>query len=580
MTYDLIIRGGSIIDGTGAPRFIGDIAVKGGRIARIGKVEGRGDKELDATGLIVAPGVIDLHAHYDAQLHWDPYCTASGWHGTTTCMISNCGFGFAPVRPGMADRYMRMMENTEQVPYDAMARTMPWTWETFPEWLDHLRSLPKGVNIASYLPVNPLLSYVIGPDEAKTRPATAAERAEMRRIMHEAMDAGAAGFAFSHLGAEGNSHVDHDQSPMPSDVMAAEEAYNLADVLRERGEGVIQTLVELPGMADPPRKIVEELARRSGRPVLHNILVASGINPEQHRSVLRWLDEMAAEGLEVWSQGATFRKPLEITPMHYNNWDAIPIFRALSAAHTREEKVALVRSADYRERFEREYDAGRMWEVGGPLEVYVLMEAGPAKAFEPFIDKPLAEIAQQTGRSTPGVFLDLLEQSNMEALVLSPVAGSPDYNAVAEIVRHPRVLPGISDGGAHSKHGNGGFWSTDMILMMHRESQLFSLEELHAALSARSAQAARLRDRGTLTVGAFADIMVYDIERLNYDPPLRYEVLHDLPGGDWRKVKRAVGIRYTIVNGDVTFVDGECTGAVPGVIVDHQSRTGTLRAAE
>src|SRR5439155_7225771 len=152
-----------------------------------------------------------------------------------------------PVRPGMADRYMRMMENTEQVPYDSMARTMPWTWETFPQWFDHLRSLPKGLNVASYLPVNALLSYVIGPDEAKKRAASETERAEMRRILNEAMDAGAAGFSFSYLGAEGNTHVDHDQTPMPSDIMAPEEAYNLAEVLRERGEGIIQVLNELPG---------------------------------------------------------------------------------------------------------------------------------------------------------------------------------------------------------------------------------------------------------------------------------------------------------------------------------------------
>lgn len=581
MTYDLVLRGGTIVDGTGRERFAGDVAIRGGRVVEIGKVQGRGARELDVSGLIVAPGVVDLHAHYDAQLHWDPYCTASGWHGTTTCMISNCGFGFAPVRPGMAERYMRMMENTEQVSYEAMAISMPWTWETFPEWMDHLRSLPKGVNIAPYLPMNPLLSYVIGPDEAKTRPATAAERAEMRRIMHEAMDAGAAGFAFSHLGAVGNSHVDWDQTPMPTDIMAPEEAYNLADVLRERGEGVIQTLVELPGMSDPPRWIVEELARRSGRPVIHNVCVATGVDFEQHRDVLRWLDKVNAEGLNVWSQGATFRKPLEILPMHYNNWDAIPLLRSLSEAHTREEKLALVRSPEYRERFRREYDPQRMWEVSGPLEVYVLTETGGATAYEPFLDKPLGEIAEALGKGIADLFLDLLDESNMDVMLMSLVAGSPNPKATAEILRHPRVLPGLSDGGAHSKHGNGGFWSTEMIMTLARDTQEVSLEELHAALSARTAEAAGLKNRGTIAVGNHADIMVYDLDRLACDPPIRYQQLHDLPGGDWRKVKRAVGIRYTLVNGEITFVDGECTGATPGMLVSDAHRPAkAMEAAE
>jgi N-acyl-D-aspartate/D-glutamate deacylase len=577
MDYELVIRGGTVIDGTGSPRFTGDIAVRDGRVVEVGKVAGRGVREIDASGLIVAPGIVDLHTHYDAQLHWDPYCTASGWHGTTTVMLANCGFGFAPVRPGASERYMRMMENTEQVPYDCMASTMPWTWETFPQWFDHLRRLPKGVNVATYLPLNAVLSYVIGPDEAKTRPATEAERAQMRQILNEAMDAGAAGFSFSYLGGEGNTHVDHDQTPMPTDIMAKDEAYNLADVLRERGDGVIQVLSELPG-SYKERAFSEELARRSGRPVYHNILVADGAHPEQHRSALAWLDEVAAKGLEVWCQGFTFRKPLEITPMHYNNWDSFPLFRRLSAAHTREEKVALVSSPEYREQFLREYDPENSREWSGPLENYVLVEDGGSETFKPFVGRSVVDIAGELGRNPGQCFLDILQDSNMGAGFITPGTGS-DTESICELLRHPRVLAGTSDGGAHSKHGNGGYWSTQMLVDLGRDSGAMSLEELHHVLSARSARAAGFTDRGLLTVGSYADLIIYDLEKLNRTPELRYEVVHDLPGGDWRKVKRPVGIRYIAVNGQVTFEDGVETGATPGVMVADKPQVTTARVA-
>lgn len=568
MAYDLIFRGGTVIDGTGRDRMVADVGVAHGRVVEIGDIAETARREIDASGLIVAPGVVDLHTHYDAQLHWDPYCTASGWHGTTSVVIGNCGFGFAPVRPGMSDRYMRMMENTEQVPYEVMKISMSWDWETFPQWLEHLKALPKGINIASYLPMNALLSYVVGPDEAKRRPCTPAERAEMRRLLHEALDAGASGFAFSYLGAEGNNHLDYDQSPMPSDVMDPEEAYNLADVLRERGQGVIQVLAELPGMADHRRLVTEELARRSGRPVLHNIVLASDVNPEQHRSILRWIDDANARGLDVWAQAFSFRKPLEITPLHYNVWDSVPVFRMISAAMTPEAKMALVSDPAYRERLRQEYRPEKMAEAGGRLEAYYLIDACGHAKFAPFEGKNLAEVTAATDAHVTDVFLDLLVETDLKVLFVSDDNGTRKVETVNEILRHPRVLPGTSDGGAHSKHGNGGFWSTDMLNWLTRETGAWTSEEAHALL-ARNARAFGLVGRGEIAVGGPADLMVYDPARLDVTPKHQYEVAHDLPGGDWRKIKRAVGIRYTVVNGEITFEDGVCTGATPGVVIGN-----------
>jgi N-acyl-D-aspartate/D-glutamate deacylase len=580
MAYDLVFRGGFVVDGTGGPRRVADVAVSGGRVVEIGEVAGKARREVDAAGLIVAPGIVDLHTHYDAQLHWDPYCTASGWHGTTSVVLANCGFGFAPVRPGMADRYMYMMENTEQVPYQVMKMSMPWTWETFPEWLDHLRALPKGVNVASYFPMNALLSYVVGPDEAKTRACTPAERAEMRRMMHEAMDAGASGFAFSFLGAEGNNHLDHDQSPMPCDVMDPEEAYNLADVLRERGEGVIQVLCELPGMSDHRRYVAEELARRSGRPVIHNITLTSDVNAEQHRSIMRWLDEMTAQGLDIWSQAFSFRKPLEITPLHYNVWDSVPVFRAISQAMTAEAKMALVTDPAYRERLRREYDPVPMAQAGGRLEAYFLIDACGHPKFAAFEGQQLRDIAKATDAAVTDVFLDLLVETDLKVLMVSDDNGARNVATVTELLKHPRVLPGTSDGGAHSKHGNGGFWSTDMIKWLTRETDAWSIEAFHE-LIARNALAFGLEGRGRIAVGGPADLMIYDHAKIDVAPRHQYEVAQDLPGGDWRKIKRAVGVRFIAVNGEITFEDGVCTGATPGQIISNAGvRSRTAVAAE
>jgi len=240
MEYDLVIRNGTVVDGTRLPRFRADVGIKHGRVGKIGRI-GRvtAARELDATGCIVAPGFVDLHTHYDAQIHWDPYCTISGWHGVTSLVLGNCGFGFAPVKPADRERSLLMMTRTEQIPYQTMKEGMQWRWETLPEWLDDLDRLPKGVNLVSYVPVSPLMVYVMGLEAAKSRPATSGERMEMQRLLNEAMDAGACGFSIQRLGKH-SLQADVDGTPMPTDCMADEDILALAEVLRERDEGFIQ----------------------------------------------------------------------------------------------------------------------------------------------------------------------------------------------------------------------------------------------------------------------------------------------------------------------------------------------------
>src|SRR5580698_3519422 len=302
---DLHIKGGTVVDGTRVPRFKADVWVKDGKVLQIGgRSPGFSKRTIDADGLIVAPGFVDLHTHYDAQIHWDPYCTISGWHGVTSVVLGNCGFGFAPVKPADQDRCLQMMTRTEQIPYESMKEGMPFTWESLPEWLDALQNLPKGVNVVSYVPVSPLMVYVMGLEAAKSRPATPAERREMQRLLNEAMDAGACGFSIQRLGPH-SLQADVDGTPMPTDCMDDEDVLILAEVLRDRDEGFIQITQAQDG--DPvhaegqsksrDHAFLERLAEVAQRPVLHNAVAVIDDTPDFHLKEQAWVRDCNARGL-------------------------------------------------------------------------------------------------------------------------------------------------------------------------------------------------------------------------------------------------------------------------------------------
>jgi N-acyl-D-amino-acid deacylase len=576
MGYDLLIRNGLIIDGTRVPRFIGDIGIRDGVIEKIGAslpVEGAG-RVIDAAGHIVAPGVIDPHTHYDAQVHWDPYCTNSGWHGNTTVVVGNCGFGFMPCRPADRDRYMLMMENTEQVPLQAMRKALPWTWESFPEWMAHMRALNKGVNLAAYMPLNSLMIYVMGYEAAKSRGATAAERLQMRDLLNEAMDAGAIGFGFSHLN-EFNTHKDTDGSPMPTDAMRVEDAYYLAEVLRERDEGVIQCLCELPPGHVANRDTVEKLAEASGRPVLLNIITPVDAMPDYHRSLLTWLDEMEAKGLNIYGQAFVNRSWNQLTAIEYDQWATTsPAFGIFTAAGV-PQKIALAGDPAFRQRAAGEYNPATWAGAGGPLESFKLVDPKGAAGFEAHAGRLLGEIAADRGTSVVEVFLDLVAGSQCLAELRTTLATSTDPVKSAEVLLHKRVLSGTSDGGAHIKFHSGGQYATDNIIWLSRQEGLISLEEMHYKQSYLPARVIGLDRRGALLEGYAADLFIYDLETLGYNRE-QYETVHDLPEGDWRRVARAEGVEWVIVNGEPIFHRGQCTQATPGRMLSAGGRERDL----
>jgi N-acyl-D-aspartate/D-glutamate deacylase len=587
MFFDLLIRNGTIVDGTGAPRRKADIGVKGDRIAHIGDLTiATAAHTIDATGKIVAPGVIDLHTHYDAPLHWDPYCTTSSWHGTTTVVMGNCGFGYAPCRPEHRDRYMWMMVNTEQVPYDSQRAAINWEWESYPEWLDHLKRLPRGINAAMYLPMNALLVYVKG-DEVKSRPTTEAERAQMRALLNQAMDAGAAGFSFSLLG-NGNGHVDFDGTPVPTDVMDPEDAYNLATVLRDRGEGIIQSLVQLRMESRP--EISETLARISGRPVIHNTIIVYEASAEpterelklaqQWQHTLAWVDEMERQGLNIYLQSVSFRGWAEFKIEEMTLFNAVPVFEDFSHCKTTEERMALATDQAWRARARDAYRYEYFMPTGGGFQKYLLSDTHGDPIYSRWEGHNVGEIAAALDRHLVDVFFDILVATRMQVDFKLAEAQSRDGAKVERVLRHPRVIPGTSDGGAHVKMFVGGHYSTDIINWMVKEDRRMTLEEVHHALSHRPARAFGLKHRGAVLEGYFADLMIYDLDQLGFEKT--YVVANDLPGGDWRRTVPAQGMSQVIVNGEVIVEAGRTTGAYPGALlrsIDPAPAVGQLTIA-
>jgi N-acyl-D-amino-acid deacylase len=569
MPYDLIIKNGTLVDGTGAPRRIVDLAIADGRVARIGDLENAtADRVIDATGQIVAPGVIDVHTHYDASINWDPYATSSSWHGTTTVVAANCGFGYAPVRAQDRERIMLMMKNTEQIPLETQRVAMNWSWETFPQWMEHLRALPKGVNALMYVPMNPLLVYVKGPD-AKSRPTTAVERRQMREILHEAMDAGACGFSFTLLSH--NSHVDFDGSPVPSDVMEPEDAYNLAWVLRERGEGVIQAMVDF--QLDCRWEVTEQLARISGQPVIHNVCVAiepHSANPtpteleycNRWQPTLEWATELQEQGLRVYLQSASNAAWGEFKADELSFYN-VAVLEEFTKCTTDEERMALAGDPKWRARALAAYDRSNT--MAAAIPHYTVCDVYGASTYAHYVGRSLHDIAEAEGRSWIDVFFDVLVATNMKVDFKFELSGKLDPRKHAEIYKHPRALMGVSDGGAHVKSFVGGGSSTAFLIWLVREEGRLTLEEAHSVLSQRPAEVFGFTDRGVLVEGYAADIMIYDLDKLGFDR--KYTIAYDLPDAGYRRTLPARGVSHVLVNGEVIVEDNETTGAYPGLVV-------------
>ncbi len=554
--YDTAIVGGMVIDGTRMPRRRCDVAIRDGRIARLGRIEpSDADRVLDASGLIVAPGFVDLHTHYDAQVFWDPYCTLSGWHGVTSVVIGNCGFGFAPVREEERERAMLSMTRVEAIPYRAMKAGLPWDWVTFPEFLDRLEQTPKAVNLRPFMPVGPLLVWVLGLERAKAGELpTDAEHAEMRRLLHEAMDAGAGGWSAQRLepGVGASVQNDYDGTPMVSDVMHDETCLALAEVLAERNEGFIQlTMVKADGRTN---EFYEELAETSGRPILYNVVIPFEQMPEVYQGQLAWLRSCHERGLPIYGQGATTDAGFTFSFDEWNLFDEVEAWREATTGSV-EERLAKLSDPERRPALRE----GRPYIALGPLGNIVVSETYSDET-KHFVNQTIGDIADELGVHIVDAMLDIAVADGLRAEFFS-LPSQASAQGFRDLMLDPWVIPGVSDGGAHTRFLTAGRFPTETILRAARDTEILSLEDVHWKLAALPATCAGFRDRGTLEEGKAADVVVYDLARLSIGP---VEKAHDFPGDEWRRVQRAQGYRYVLVNGEVTIEDDKPTGCYAG----------------
>lgn len=569
--FDIVIKGGTIIDGLRTPRFRGDIAIKDDKIVQIGGNIPTDDagRVIDAAGKVVAPGVVDLHTHYDSQIFWDPWCTMSGWHGVTSVVIGNCGFGFAPVKPQDRERAMLSLTRNEAVPLETMREGMPWDWVSFKEYLESVERTPKGVNIMSFVPLAPLYGYVVGTDEAKKRQATEEELQQMCDLLIEGMEAGGCGMSAQILGVEGNVQLDFDGTPMVTDLMSERDLKAFSRAMGSTGRGVSQVTGNM--------EFAETMARESGRPVIWNALMADGalnqhgvakITAQTAIDRLNVLNQ--EEGLRVYAQAQTVNFGSQFTFEDYNLLDAVPVWKEACMGTIAEKMVKL---ADPERRAGMKQNLAERNGLFGSGYVLDLIKVGWIPLDVPnglelqrtYEGYTIGEIAQRETKHPIDVLLDIALWGELKSGFETEMIMTPP-ESMRLVVNSPMALPGISDGGAHTKFITTGRFPTELLGYWIREHNLMSLEDAHWRLSAYPAQAAGLKGRGFIAEDMAADLIIYDPATVDAGPQER---VWDYPANEWRLIQKAIGYHYIIVNGEITFIDGECTRATPGKLLRH-----------
>lgn len=560
--YDIVIKDGLIFDGTGSPRRRGDLAINDGKIVAMGRIgASSASSVIDASGMHIAPGFIDLHTHYDAQVFWDPYCTLSGWHGITSVAIGNCGFGFAPVAEDMREYAMKSMTRVEAIPYEAMRQGMPWDWVSFPEYLDSLDRTPKAINILPYVPAGPMLTEVLGLADAKAgRMPTDEEHKRLAQMLNESMDAGGCGWSAQRLPPTGPAAVqrDWDGTPMPTDMMNDETALVFAEVLGRRNQGVQQVTLTT-GDIKHDLAHLEAIASTSGRPLLHNVVQAIEEKPHVHRRQIEWLERCRERGIPVYGQGVTSDAGFTFTMEDWNLFDDSEAWMEATTGSLEEKRHKLAdpdRRAGLRDNLPATATA--------PIETVTVLSPRTAGT-EQYREMSVQQVADATGKHPVDAMLDIAVEDDLKTLFfVAPPQGGSDL--LKEIVQYPHILFGVSDGGAHTKFLTAGRYPTETLTQQVRDKQWITYEEAHRRLSALPANLAGFTDRGVFRAGVPADVVVYDPENLSIGPN---EVVEDLPGGEWRRIQKASGYHAVIVNGQQTISNDELLHVHSGKLLRH-----------
>lgn len=558
MRYDLLLTKARICDGTGRPSFYGSVGVSDGKIVAVGEVTGPAKRTIRADGLVVAPGFIDIHTHYDAQICWDPLLTCSSWHGVTSVLMGNCGVGVAPCRPNDKEIVSWDLVNVEAMPHDVLLHGVPWEeWDSFPEYMHAVARRGIALNVGFLVPLSCLRYYVMG-DAASARAATHAELERMTVLFRQAMAAGAYGFSLSLL----NQHIGYQGKPLASRFASREELGALGRVLRDCGRGVIEIALtrSVSVLADEELDLLVHVATQSQRPVTWLALLGRSDMPGAYRTALARVAPFFRQGLSI---------PPQVTPRPIQQYYTLKMpflfasFPAWKEAFNRPvtEQIALYRSPAFRAAFRRDLQVGGAIFTNQWDRVHVVRVENEHN--KQYLQKSIAEIATLWNRDPVDTILDLAIDEHLEmGITLSVINTDPDE--VQELITHPHVLIGLSDAGAHvDQHCDAGV-PTYLLSEWVRKRRALTLEEAVHRLTAEPAAFLGHPTKGTIAPGMDADLVVFDPATIAPCPP---EWVNDLPGGKPRLIERATGIAYTIVGGEVVFADGHYQGGLPGQIL-------------
>lgn len=563
--HELVVRGGTVVDGTGAPARTADVAVSDGVVVEVGEVTGTGTREVDADGALVLPGFVDIHAHYDGQSTWDNHLAPSSWHGVTTVVMGNCGVGFAPVRPSDHDLLIELMEGVEDIPGVALTEGLSWEWRTFAEFLDAVDRLPHDIDVGAQLPHGALRVHVMGERGARRDPATPQDIAEMGAIAKVAVEAGALGFTTSRT----LNHRTSKGEPTPTLTAEADELVGIANAIGQAGTGVLQLVSDFIDL-DTEFAMMRRMVAESGRPLSFS-LVESPLAPDQWRTLLAKVDEANADGLPITAQVGVRAvgillglqctlNPFMVNPVFAEIADLGPAERARAMAEPSFKERLLAAATDDKV---RDRLGGRL--IGSFDKMYVL---GDPPDYEPAPSTSIGAEAARSGRAPEEVAYDVLAADGGANFLYLPflnyAAGNLD--SVGEMLVHPHTVPGLSDGGAHVGTICDGSFPTTLLAMWGRDRERgrIDLPTIAARHCRDTARTVGLHDRGMLVPGYRADLNVVDLDGLRLHRP---EMHYDLPAGGKRLLQRADGYLHTFVAGHETYADGVATGALPGRLV-------------
>jgi len=555
MPLDLLIKNGLLVDGTGRTPYAGDVGIAGGRIVDMGKVDGPAQRTIDAGGMAVAPGFIDPHTHYDAQISWDPVLNSSSEHGVTTVVLGNCSVGVAPCRPEHHDLLIQELINVEGMSEQVLSAGINWEWESFPDYLHTAGSKPCAVNRSFLVPLSPLRTYVLG-SEASERAATPAETATIAGLLDAAMAAGASGFSSTN----NRSQIGYQGKALAARLTSRDEYAQYCKVLRERRRGVIEIAVtnKFATLADDEYELLDLLLTESARPVTWISLLNDPRKPNGCREVLDKADPLLRRGC---APQMLLRSMLrEFTLKQPYPWSEILVMTRVFNRPA-DEQLKAYRDPEFRRAFHAELAEGRRF-TGYPPKVIVCRTGNPA--LRKYETRTVGEIAAEKNRDPLDTLFDIAIEDNLETL-FAYERGNSDQNQIADMLRDPRSMIGLSDGGAHVDLLYEAGYPTYLLSHWVRDKQVLSLERAVQRMTSEPADFLGFPDRGRLRAGNAADVVIFDPQTIGSSE--RASFIYDLPAGAGRLHSRASGIAWVLVGGEPIYRNGVHTGALPGTLI-------------